>query len=93
MGHIGAISFKKMFGEYTISCNGKVITLVCDNQLFLKPTSSVRKMIDTLEKAPPYPGAKPYFQITQHIDDQEWLQEVVLLTARELPEPKPKKRR
>ena len=93
MGHPGALSFKKMFGEYAIYYGNKVIALVCDNQFFLKPTLAARQLIDPVDEAPPYPGAKLYFRITEHIDDADWLQELVLLTANELPEPKPKKRR
>ena len=38
----GTISYKKMFGEYAIYCDGKVVALVCDNQLFVKPTEGGR---------------------------------------------------
>jgi TfoX/Sxy family transcriptional regulator of competence genes len=93
MGNSGFLSFKKMFGEYAIYYDRKVIALLCDNQLFLKPTGAGRKMIDMVDEAPPYPGAKLYFRITEHIDDRDWLQELVLVTAKELPEPKPKKRK
>ncbi len=31
----GEISYRKMFGEYVIYCRGKVVALVCDNQLIL----------------------------------------------------------
>lgn len=31
--NIGIISYKKMFGEYAIYCDEKVIALVCDNRL------------------------------------------------------------
>lgn len=93
MGNSGFLSFKKMFGEYAIYYGNKVIALVCDNQLFLKPTLAARQLIDAIDEAPPYPGAKLYFRITEHIDDADWLQELVLLTANELPEPKPKKRK
>ena len=31
------LTFKKMFGEYALYVDGKVIAFVCDNQLFLKP--------------------------------------------------------
>ena len=93
MGHKGALSFKKMFGEYAIYYENKVVALLCDNQLFLKPTDAGRQMIDMVDEAPPYPGAKLYFRITEHIDDCDWLQEIVLVTVKELPEPKPKKRR
>jgi hypothetical protein len=36
MEDAGLISYKKMFGEYAIYCDGKVVALVCDNQLFVK---------------------------------------------------------
>jgi len=32
----GEVSAKKMFGEYGIFCNGKMVALVCDDQLFVK---------------------------------------------------------
>ena len=34
----GRFSFRKMFGEYALYLDGKVIALVCDNLLFVKPT-------------------------------------------------------
>jgi hypothetical protein len=42
---------------------------------------------------PPYPGAKPIFLIEEQIEDAEWLSELVRITTRELPAPKPKKRK
>jgi len=36
----GVITYRKMFGEYALYCNGKVIALICDNQLFVKPTKA-----------------------------------------------------
>ena len=35
----GAITFRKMFGEFALYCDGKVVALVCDNQLFVKSTA------------------------------------------------------
>ncbi|MCK9201389.1 MAG: TfoX/Sxy family protein [Gallionella sp.] len=35
----GAASAKKMFGEYCLYLDGKPVALVCDDQLFLKPTN------------------------------------------------------
>ena len=34
----GAVSSKRMFGEAAVYLHGKVVGLVCDNQLFVKPT-------------------------------------------------------
>lgn len=36
----GDIPFRKMFGEYAIYCDAKVLALVCDNQLLVKPTAA-----------------------------------------------------
>ncbi len=37
MGAAGAVSARKMFGEYAIYREGKLIVLVCDDGLFPKP--------------------------------------------------------
>jgi DNA transformation protein and related proteins len=87
----GQISFKKMFGEYAIYCNEKVVALVCDNQLFVKPTDGGRSMMDSVVEAPPYPGAKLHLLIGEQLDDREWISNLIRLTASELPAPKPKK--
>ena len=56
------VSARKMFGEYCLYCDGKPVALVCDDQLFLKPTTAGRALLaavgDVVE-APPYPGARP----------------------------------
>ncbi|GJD51723.1 hypothetical protein OPKNFCMD_4478 [Methylobacterium crusticola] len=46
-GAAGALSARRMFGEYALYCDGKTVALVCDDQLFLKlteagPTKSAR---------------------------------------------------
>ena len=87
----GEITWKPMFGEYAIYSDGKIFALVCDNKLFVKPTTSGRAFISDVVEAPPYPGAKPSFLIGDKIDDREWLSELVRITLPELPEPKPKK--
>ena len=89
----GEITAKKMFGEYGIFSNGKIFALVCDNKLFIKPTRSGRAFIKDVVEAPPYPGAKPSFLIEDKIEDREWLSELVRISLKELPEPKPKKRK
>lgn len=87
----GVVTSRKMFGEYALYCGGKVVALVCDDQLFVKPTESGRKFLQTVDEQPPYPGAKKYFQILgDQWDDADWLSELIRLTAQELPQPKPK---
>ena len=88
----GAITYRKMFGEYAIYCDSKVTVLICDNQVFVKPTESGRAHIGDVVEAPPYPGAKPSFLIEAQIEDREWFSRLVRITAEELPVPKPKKK-
>lgn len=86
------LTFKKMFGEYALYLDGKVAALVCDDQLFLKPTSEGRAYLGKVREAAPYPGAKKHFLLTDEIDDPERLGEVFQITALALPEPRPKRR-
>ena len=91
IGDAGKIAYRKMFGDYAIYCDGKVVALVCDNQMFIKPTVGGRSMVGKIEEAPPFPGAKPQFLIGDRLDDREWLVNLVRTTCAELPLPKPKK--
>ena len=59
--NIGEISYRYMFGGYVIYYKSKVVALVCDNQLFVKPTKAGRSFIGDVVEAPAYPGAKPSF--------------------------------
>ena len=93
MKNAGIITCRKMFGEYAIYCDGKIVALVCNNQLFIKPTQGGRAFIGQVIEAPPYPGAKSSFLIEDKFEDQEWLSNLVRITAKELPTPKPKKKK
>jgi TfoX/Sxy family transcriptional regulator of competence genes len=88
---IDSILSKKMFGEYAIYCDGKVVALVCDNQLFVKQTKGGQVFVGDITEAPPYPGAKLCFLIEDKLEDQEWIQSLINITANELPIPKIKK--
>lgn len=93
LSEIGDVSARKMFGEYALYSGGKVVALVCDNQLFVKPTEPGRAHIgpENVVEAPAYPGAKPSFLIVDEVDDQAWLVELIRITVGALPMPKPKK--
>lgn len=88
----GDIVAKKMFGDYGIYCNGKIIGLICDDKFYLKPSETVRLMLRKEEMCPPYEGAKAYFYI-EDVDDHEYLSMLVRETYKILPEPKPRKTR
>lgn len=89
---VGGVSYKKMFGEFAVYVGDKVVALVCDNQVFVKPTDAGREILGKPSEGPPYPGAKPYFMVDEHLDDRVLFADLIRVTAEALPRPKPKQR-
>jgi TfoX/Sxy family transcriptional regulator of competence genes len=87
----GQLSYRKMFGEYALYLDGKVIALICNNLLYVKPTPEGRVILGRPNEAPPYPGAKLHFQLGDEIEDRDLLCQLFRGTWAVLPEPKPKK--
>lgn len=88
----GTVYAKKMFGEYAVYCDTKVVALVCDDKLFVKQTAAGKAFLDQVVEGIPYSGAKPYFLISgEKWDDNQWLAHLIKVSAEELPLPKQKK--
>lgn len=85
------LSYRKMFGEYALYAGNKVVAFACDNQLFVKPTDAGSRFAGEVAMAPPYPGAKLYMMVNEQLDDADWISQLINITYKELPEPKPKK--
>lgn len=88
LGH--RLSSKKMFGEFALYLDEKIVALVCDDQLFLKPTFQAKVFLGQVRPAAPFAGARDYFLLVDELDDPDCLKEAFLITANALPEPKPK---
>lgn len=84
------LAYRKMFGEFAIYLDGKVVALACDDSLFVKPVAAVESLTKGLPQRPPYPGAKLYPVADQLLDEPDTLRELLLKTAAALPKPKPK---
>ena len=77
---------RAMFGEYGLYCDEKVVALICDDTLFVKPTAAGPEFFDDLELAPPYPGAKDWYAVSgDRLEHREWLQALIERTAEALP--------
>ncbi len=88
MSGAGTISARKMFGEYAIYCDGKMVALVCEDRLYVKPTLGGRAVAEACGEGSPYPGAKPHLLIDgDRWEDGEWLAKVIRTSAAELPLP------
>lgn len=87
----GTVSAKKMFGEYGVYCDGKMVGLVCDDELFVKITPAGTAFLGECPEKPPYRGAKPCFLISgESWDDREWLSHLFKISAAQLAVPKKK---
>ena len=87
------LTHRRMFGEYALYVDAKVVAFACDNSLFIKPSDAVARLAPGLPKAPPYPGAKDYPVADKLLDDGDGLRKLLLETAALMPEPKVKKAR
>ena len=83
LGGTKPITYKKMFGEYAVYCDGKIV---------LRITKSGCDFVGPIKQAPPYPGAKPHFLTEEQLENRHWLSQLIAITTNELPDPKPKKK-
>lgn len=83
------LTHKRMFGEYALYVDGKVVAFVCDNSVFVKASPATAPL--ALPQRPPYPGAKDYPVADELLDDSDAIRALLLATASHMPLPKPKK--
>ncbi|MBP9669888.1 TfoX/Sxy family protein [Candidatus Woesebacteria bacterium] len=87
------IRTRKMFGEYAMYCDERVVALICDDQLFVKITDPGKLFVGSkYEEGFPYPGAKPAILVGGDIiENKEAFAQLIDITAKAVPMPKPKK--
>ena len=87
------IRTRKMFGEYALYYEDKVVALICDDNLFVKITEAGKGFVgDDYQEGLPYPGAKPSMLINGDlIEDRRWLAQLIIITYEHLPAQKIKK--
>jgi DNA transformation protein len=93
LAEVPDVRARKMFGEYALYCDKKVVGLVCDDTLFVKITDAGKAFVgERYEEGFAYPGAKASMRIDADIlEDRRWIAELITITASALPLPKPKK--
>ena len=89
---VPGVRARKMFGEYALYCGEKVVALVCDDQLFVKPTAPGKALVGgRYAEGFAYPGAKASILVgADDLEDHDRLAELIRVTAAALPAPKPK---
>ncbi|WP_348982921.1 transcriptional regulator [Desulfosporosinus sp. FKA] len=88
---MGAIRYKKMFGEYMVYVNEKPLLLVCDNTVFVKMLDPISETMKDAEKGFPYDGAKEHYILD--IDNFEFSKEIITILEPLISLPKTKKKK
>jgi hypothetical protein len=89
---VDGFSMKRMFGEYGIYLQGRVLGFLCDEQILLQDTPTARKLLPNAERKELFPGSK-LFIIFSDEGNHHLLQSVAQAMWEELPVPKPRKGR
>lgn len=90
LSRAGEVSSRRMMGEYCVYYRGKLVADLCDNQLYLKPTPSVLRLLPDAPRAYPYEGSKSLMAVVEDVENTELLQTVLEAMYDELPAPKTK---
>jgi TfoX/Sxy family transcriptional regulator of competence genes len=94
IGPEASLTARKMFGEYALYCDEKVVALIADDRLFVKASPVGGEFLGPEHEAPAYPGAKNSLLVPlDRLDDREWLTRFIVRTAEALPAAKPKKKK
>ncbi len=88
----GCVTYRKMFGDYCIYLDGKVLGFVCDDILYFSNTEKGRSFAPDMKEGYPYEGAKLH-QYMEDVEDTDALTEYVNHIKDELRPPKKKSKR
>jgi TfoX/Sxy family transcriptional regulator of competence genes len=93
LGKLGrGFSARAMFGEYALYAEGKVVSLICGDTLYVKILPASAELESICEKGEPYPGAKPHYILEEgQLDTVSSLQSILKDIAVSLPKKKVKK--
>jgi TfoX/Sxy family transcriptional regulator of competence genes len=89
---LGYVTFKKMFGEYGMFYKEKMVGVLADNKLYIKPTDEGKSYLIQPQYEAFYAKGKPYFLI-EDTDNRESLWKLIVITYDALPMPKEKKKK
>jgi len=94
LGEPKRFAVRAMFGEYALYADGKVVGLICNDQLYVKILPESAGLENICEKDEAYPGSKKYYVVEEsELSKIKNLSEILLNIAKSLPEKKPKKKK
>ena len=89
--HPDRFTARRMFGEFGLYADGKMVALICDDRLYIKIAAASAELEHLCEKGEPYPRAKPHYLIDEgQLSTFPNLPAILLALAETLPEKKTK---
>ncbi len=85
----GSITYKRMFGEFGLYCDGTFFGTVENNMLCLKITEPGKQLLPEAETVEPHEGA--HYLYVENLEDKALLASVVRATCEALPKKKKKR--
>lgn len=86
------ISYRSMMGEYILYYHGKIVGGIYDDRLLVKKTRSTLECMPAAVCDFPYEGAKEML-LVEEVDNKEFLTKLFEAMYKELPLPKPRRRK
>jgi len=87
---VGAVRFRKMFGEYMIYVNDKPVVMVCEDTVFMKILPCLEPILRNHPVGAPYEGAREHYILDP--DDGDTLRRAAVLAEEVIPVPKKRKK-
>ncbi len=83
--HVRSLRFKAMFGEYAMYADDVVVSLVCDQTVFIKVSEGTNALLaERVKVGSPFPGAKPAYMLTEgELEDDELMTQVIAAVLRD----------
>ena len=86
------ISYRSMMGEYILYYHGKIVGGIYDDRLLVKKTRSALECMPAAVCDFPHEGAKEML-LVEEVDNKEFLTKLFEAMYKELPLPKPRRRK
>ena len=90
LSELEEITYRAMMGEYILYYRGKIIGVIYDDRLLVKPVKSAVSFMPAAVYELPYERAKEML-LVDNVDSKEFLNELFDAMYDELPAPKKKK--
>ena len=92
LSDLESVSYRSMMGEFILYDRGKIVGGIYDDRLLVKKTRSALECMPAAVCDFPYEGAKEML-LVEEVDNKEFLTKLFEAMYKELPLPKPRRRK